>query len=434
MSSARYLCFTHETNEQIFTKIMLEFTPNNQVELINKFKSIFKHKHSTQGWINTYKILEEKNAFVVACQQLRLNTAKEKEELQFVLELYKLTIQQAIRKKFLAETTDLEKNNASQYAYESVEPRWKKYLKEVAYWAVILIATVIATLQGMDSIIGILELLGKTVAISSLSLSMAAIPLIVLLTLGAFFACALYSAFEIETFKEKLGITSKKALGNIIGIYEKQIEVAQAFENDFLIQSDEINNPQKLAYYLQLTALVNRHITIKLKPIIKKYQEHPLRKLTRYATLGAGMLLAAGDIVYALMGIIGGAALLSTIATISCSILGAVAAVLFFLSYEDKVNQLINSPAQQINHTHKKVKEYCKNNLLGQIRKRGKYLILRPFTSSSLPPAKLSESSHNKTRFFPRSQSSPAFFAHSTFTSETDHAFSQKSSYKKTPP
>lgn len=321
----------------------------------------FQHpsSYSIKELLHDYAELEKPDAFIIANQQLGLSSKEEKEKLHYAIELGKLAIKIAALNSLPA----LDKSPATPPDNPGI---FKKLCKKILYWVLFPIGTLIAAFQGMDGVKSLLEILG-------LSISISAWPVVICSILGVVCACALYYAFEMEFLKEKLELTNDKNLQSTLNIYEKQIDVTTQIENNLLITADKIHSTKEFSHYVKLCKKFHAQIT-SINNTIHCYQENVLKKIARYCIMKAGIILAIGDTLYTVIGVIGGTALSSNPISILCCIVLAIGAAIFFIaSYVDQVYEKINGTAKQINVTKEKAASYCHAHLLDFLQEKLKF-------------------------------------------------------------
>jgi hypothetical protein len=230
----------------------------------------------------------------------------------------------------------------------------KIFFKKLLYWLLFPIGTVISILQGIDGVVSLCELMGVTVTIT-------AWPVVICCMIGAFAACALYYAFELEFLKEKLNLTHNKHLENTLSIYEQQIDTVNQIENYLVIAADQINLTE-FNDYLTLLQKFKAQI-IQINQTVQHYQENSLRKIMRYLAMKIGITLAIGDTLYTVAGLLGSTILTSNPYSLIVIIPLAIGSAAFFIvSYMDNVYEKMNSAAKQMNTTKDKAAYYCEHN------------------------------------------------------------------------
>lgn len=359
-----------DTNKQDLSHIIKELVSTNSIDLIRASSSppttsprwmqwlFFQHSYfySIEELLYEYSELEKRDTFITASQRLGLFNNEEKAKLQYALELGKLAIKIAV-------LNSLPKIDKAPTAPPDDPDTFKKSFKKILYGILFLIGTVIAILQGIDGVNSLLQILG-------LSASIAAWPVVICSILGAVCACALYYAFELEFLKEKLGLTNNVKLQSTLSIHEKQIDTATQIEKNLLITAEKIHNAEEFSRYVTLCQKFNTQIT-SINTTIHCYQESGARKIARYCIMKAGIILAIGDTLYTVIGVIGGVGLSSNPVSIVCYTLLAIGAAAFFIaSYTDQIYEKINSAARQMNSTKEKAENYCDHHLLDSLQEK----------------------------------------------------------------
>jgi len=319
---------------------------------------LFQHSrfYSIADLLHDYTELEKPDALIIASQQLGLSSKEEKEKLQYAIELGKLAIK-------IAALNSLPPLDRSPAAPSDNPGIFKKLFKKILYWVLFPVGTLIAVFQGIDGVRSLLEILG-------LSISISAGPVVICSILGVVCACALYYAFEMEFLREKLELTDNQNLQSTLSIYEKQIDITTQIEKNLLITADKIHSTKEFSYYVKLCKKFHTQIT-SINNTVHRYQENILKKIARYCIMKAGIILAIGDTLYTVIGVIGGTALSSNPISILCCILLAIGAAIFFIaSYVDQVYEKINGAAKQINITKEKAASYCHAHLLDFLQEK----------------------------------------------------------------
>lgn len=349
--------------------IVQQLNPGNSLALLRKpgFVSastprwikwlLFEHSHfySIEELLYDYTELEKPDTLTTISQQLNLSSDEEKATLQYALELGKLAIKTAV-------LNSLPKIDKA-HTVTAEDTGTLRTLKKVLYWILFLLGATIATLQGIDGVNSLLQILGFSVSIS-------AWPVVLFSIIGALCACALYYAFELEFLKEKLGLTSNENLQGLLHIHEKQIDTAAKIEKTLLITAEKIHTPEEFGHYVTLCQKFNAQIT-SINNTTHCYQESTVRKIARYCIMKAGMVLVIGDTLYTVIGVIGGTVISSNPVSIVCCIFLAFGAAAFFIaSYTDQIYAKINSTARQMNSTKEKAANYCDNHLLDFLQEK----------------------------------------------------------------